>query len=288
VASALFRRIYGQSQDKGWLARAYAALEKEYAFWMALRCAPNGLNRYGQHATPRMVDAFEDNFEVGERLHLFPVEHSARLRALAHAMAEAESGWDFTPRFEQRCEEFTPIDLNSLLYLLETNAAWFCGELGTGQAGLWQERAGRRQELINRFCWNEARGFYYDYDFAGQRQSPVESAAAYFALWAGAASAGQAARLVENLPLLERAYGVVTCAPGARRGEQKSQRPQRPFLLLSVVPGIEQAGQGREPGLQSLALGPIPVDIDADQEGVGEGGFDIPIVGHDHLRIEVE
>jgi len=35
--------------------------------------------------------------------------------------AEAESGWNFNPRFDGRCEDFCPVDLNSNLYIYETN-----------------------------------------------------------------------------------------------------------------------------------------------------------------------
>lgn len=34
-------------------------------------------------------------------------------------MAEAESGWDMTPRFNRLALEFLPVDLNTLLYKYE-------------------------------------------------------------------------------------------------------------------------------------------------------------------------
>lgn len=40
-----------------------------------------------------------------------------------HLLAEAESGWDFTRRFNARCESIAPVDLNCLLYLSEKTIA---------------------------------------------------------------------------------------------------------------------------------------------------------------------
>ena len=40
-----------------------------------------------------------------------------------HDLAEAESGWDMTPRFDRRALNFLPVDLNALLYKYETDFA---------------------------------------------------------------------------------------------------------------------------------------------------------------------
>lgn len=38
-----------------------------------------------------------------------------------HLTAEYESGWDMTSRFDERCLDFLPIDLNSLLFKYESD-----------------------------------------------------------------------------------------------------------------------------------------------------------------------
>ena len=40
-----------------------------------------------------------------------------------HDLAEAESGWDMTPRFDRRALNFLPVDLNALLYKYEVDFA---------------------------------------------------------------------------------------------------------------------------------------------------------------------
>jgi alpha,alpha-trehalase len=221
VASALVRAIYDRTHDRTWLAQAHATLCKEHAFWMALRRSANGLNHYGHHAIPKMVDNFY--WVIHHRVRNIPADPTERMIFLAHYMGEAESGWDFSPRFEQRCADFNAVDLNSLLFMHEANAAYFCDELGNGQGDLWRARARRRQSLVQRYCWDEASGFFYDYDVANDRRSPVLSAAAYFTLWSGLADPDQAARLVHNLPLLEQPFGLVACAPGPRPQQQVYQ-----------------------------------------------------------------
>ncbi|NJM07640.1 alpha,alpha-trehalase [Candidatus Gracilibacteria bacterium] len=149
----------------------------------------------------------------------FPTKITARKVMLAHAMAEAESGWDFTPRFAGRCADFAAIDLNSLLYLHEMNAAFFCDELGNGAGDVWRARANSRRALVDRCCWDERRGVFVDYDAAREQPSPVISIATVYPLWAGLASAAQAARVVEQLSQLELEYGLTVCAAATPRAQ---------------------------------------------------------------------
>ena len=135
-ASLMVRQLYLSTHDKSWLAHAVQILEKEYAFWMTQRIAPNGLNRYGHHAS----DAYLLNFysAIAARLNVDANDQATsrnqRLEAGAHWLAEAESGWDFNPRYNQRCMDFNPIDLNANLYLYEENFAYFYKQLGLPHA----------------------------------------------------------------------------------------------------------------------------------------------------------
>lgn len=221
VASALVRAIYKHTHDKTWLSHASSILAKEHAFWMSMRRGPHGLNHYAHHGNPKDVEYFYE--VIHERLGNIPEDKTERMIFLTHSMAEAESGWDFTPRFNYQCANFYPVDLNSLLYMHESNAAWFCEELGNGKASLWRERATYRRELMDRYCWNDQNGFYYDYNFSNNQPSPVASAAAFFALWSGLPSVAQAEKMVHNLPLLEYNFGMVACQPGPRPPGQHFQ-----------------------------------------------------------------
>ena len=56
--------------------------------------------------------------------------------------------------------------------------------------------------------WDERQGLYRAYNFEQQRQSPNLFITTFYPLWAGIASAEQAARVAGNLPVFERAWGL--------------------------------------------------------------------------------
>jgi alpha,alpha-trehalase len=240
VSAALFADIYAHSKDKAWLRRAYAALVKEYAFWNALRRAPNGLASAGNHADPVTLAGFYE--VIRHRLRDIPEEPIARLAYLRHKMAECEV-WDFTPRFYQRAADFNPVDTNGILHLFETIAGDFARELGLpAEEAAWRERAARRRELADRYLWDEGRGYYFDYDWANGRPGGVVSSAPYFALWGGLCSEAQAAALARNLPLVEREHGVISCAEGSNTSPNQYQwdspngwPPQQTAAILGLL-----------------------------------------------------
>ncbi|MEZ5415616.1 MAG: trehalase family glycosidase [Opitutaceae bacterium] len=221
VSAVLFEDIFRHTGDLAWLQRAYATLNKEYAFWMAMRLAPNELNTCGTNADPITLANFYD--VISHRLVDIPTDPVARMQYLRHKMAECEV-WDFNPRFDQHAANFNPVDTNAILYQFETIAGDFARTLGLlAEESVWRERAAHRRTLIDRYLWNAAKGFYFDYDWAHGRQGPVVSAAPYFALWAGVCSDDQAAALAQNLPLVERAHGLMTCAEGSNTSKNTYQ-----------------------------------------------------------------
>ena len=142
--SMMVDRIYRLTVDKQWLADAYETLKEEYGFWMRERLTPTGLNRYGSSASDALVDEFlvtggkrlgTDLFDKGytpERLHKLGLDF----------VAEAESGWDFNPRYDRRCTDFCPLDLNANLFMYEVNFARFAQELGrTDEIREWIAKA---------------------------------------------------------------------------------------------------------------------------------------------------
>jgi alpha,alpha-trehalase len=243
VASLLFRAVYEHDGDTSWLARAYRACEREYAFWMANRCFPGGLNHYGQHLPA--AELLQVSPGSGGRVVNAPSDYVDRVLFDAHHYAECESGWDFCPRFDSRCMDYAPVDLNSLLYAYEINQAWFCSQLGLPGSETWQARAARRKALMDRLCWQASEGFYYDYDMKHQRPAPVRSAAAYFTLWCGVASQEQAAQMAAALARLEAPFGLDTCQPGPRPPGQVYQwdTPNAwPPLQFAAIAGLLRYG----------------------------------------------
>lgn len=243
VSAMLCRDVFTHTQDREWLAEALPILAREYTFWMTLRMAPNGLNRAYTHADPATVDHFGEL--IAPRLKDIPSEPIARQRYLHHKMAECEV-WDFTPRFDQRCTDFNPVDTNAALYHFEITLAELHGELGqTEEVALWLKRAAARRELVDRYLWDDEQGFYFDYDWANGRRGPVVSAAAWLAMWSGLCSDEQAARMVANLPLLERDHGLITCQEGSNTSANTYQwdAPNAwPPMQAVAIMGLDRYG----------------------------------------------
>lgn len=115
-------------------------------------------------------------------------------------LAECESGWDMTTRFYGNCLSYTPIDLNCLLHMYESDIAKAYDILHQPDtAEVWRGKAALRAQTINDELWSERKGFYFDLDYVAGAHSDIWSLASYYALWSGVASNHQAARLVENL-----------------------------------------------------------------------------------------
>jgi alpha,alpha-trehalase len=129
-----------------------------------------------------------------------------------HNAAEAESGWDMTPRFYDRCLDFLPIDLNCLLFQYERDFVWMSEILGDyDDSKKWHMLLEQRRQNIYDLMWDEEKSFFYDYDFRHQTRSKFTSLAGFFSLWSELASPNQAALIVKNrLPEFETQYGLVT------------------------------------------------------------------------------
>ena len=212
-SSMMVRSVYETTGDKQWLAQAYTTLEKEHTFWMTQRLAPNGLNRYGHCATDEELVGFYG--AISGRLRTDRSETvktlADTLKASAHWLAEAESGWDFNPRYSQRCMDFNPVDLNALLYVFERNMAWFSKELGNGRTAEWDSLADNRKSLIQKYCFNPEDGLFHDYDFVNECWSKVLSGGVFNLMYAGIMTKKQAAAMVKALPRLEMEHGVAAC-----------------------------------------------------------------------------
>lgn len=128
-----------------------------------------------------------------------------------HDLAEAESGWDMTPRFGRKALNYLPVDLNALLYKYEMDFAK-AAQLrnDTQSAKVWQKCAEIRRNTMNSLMWNEMKDLYYDYDFSREKRGTVSSLAAFYTMWAGLASKEQAGKLVKTLKKFEEDGGLAT------------------------------------------------------------------------------
>jgi glycogen debranching enzyme len=104
------------------------------------------------------------------------------------------SGMDNTPRNGNGW-----VDMSCQMVIQYNNLAAMSDELGLhAKAAAFRAEARAIAGRINRWCWNEADGFYYDVDNGG-RQFRVKTAGGFWPLVAGVASASQAERLVAHL-----------------------------------------------------------------------------------------
>ena len=190
-------------------------LLKEHAFWNAggdsLRpgeaharcvCLADGsvLNRYwDERDTPR-EEAYREDIETARASGRPAHEVYRDLRA------GAESGWDFSSRWLDESEQLSsirttriiPVDLNSLLYKLESQIARLSAAKGLDDhARAFAQRAEARLTAIDRYLWNEREGAYFDYDWTLGKQRPNLTAATLTPLFVHAASEAQAARVAD-------------------------------------------------------------------------------------------
>lgn len=186
------------------------ALEKEYAFWMngneqlnkrniavnhvVLMSNGTVLNRYwDNYDTPR-PESFREDAELA---HDYP--HPEIL--YRHLRAGAASGWDYSCRWFKDVNDFKtihtteiiPVDLNCLLYNLETTIAEAAVLKNDAvKANEYEQKAAQRKQAIHQYCWNESLQFFTDYDFIVDEQAPIKTLAASSALFFNIATQAQA------------------------------------------------------------------------------------------------
>ncbi|WP_431274546.1 alpha,alpha-trehalase TreF [Variovorax ureilyticus] len=233
-------------------------LRKEHAFWMAgadgtaegqasrraVRLADGALlNRYwDDRDTPREESWIED-VTTAKSCRRDPADIYRNIRAAC------ESGWDFSTRWlrapqahdEQRsCEhvrarsapslasicttDILPVDLNALLYGLETKIAALSKQSGDATtAAAFAEKAEARKAAMTALFWDDGQGAYFDYDWRlGQRRDCL-TAACVTPLFVGAAEPAHAQALattVANRMLAPGGLSTTECA-----SDQQWDRP---------------------------------------------------------------
>jgi len=192
----------------------------EYRFWMKGRSKvtrqkhkafarviqmPNGMlmNRYyDNRATPRPESLQEDTFTAGSAL-----DREAD-RLYLHLRAGAESGWDFSSRWFMdpkdirtiHTADIIPVDLNCLLYQLETTIVEAYQFLRQPLlARPFQVTSQRRAKAINEYCWDEKEQFYTDYNFHHETSMGQPTLAALYPLYAKIASSKQAQTVANRI-----------------------------------------------------------------------------------------
>lgn len=203
--SEMVKDVYEVVGDKEWLSSCYKNLCTEYRFWQTERMSDCGLNRYsGYYPDTEFLCS-----RLCARFNMDMPKDKAVIEEYAKAFhSGCESGWDFSSRTGLKQHLFAWLCLNSLLYGVENNMAYFSKELLNGEDEVWERRAEERKALMNRLMWNESLGAFCDYNFAKKSTSDFISLAMLYPLFVGLADEKQAARTMENLAKIELRYGL--------------------------------------------------------------------------------
>lgn len=194
--------VYPEDINEKWMSQCVnAALYEYHNVWLAndkrnaYRITPTGLSRYWD-------------------IHID-----------ADIFAEYESGWDTTSRFNGKCMETNPIDLNSQLYLYEKFFAWWYEKhKDTKNKKYWERAMEKRVELIKKYSWDEKRKLYVDYNFVSKKKSNFVSAASFFPFFAGYPDQKTAkASLPKLLTILEKQGGIAITEEVSKNASIRNQ-----------------------------------------------------------------
>lgn len=225
LTSFIFDVYDTYGKDREWLEQHIAVAHDEYATVWLGTAKPNwravymGLSRY---------------FDIN----------------MLNDLAEAESGWDMTPRFSRRALNYLPVDLNALLYKYESDFSRAAKILGQDhEAGVWLSRAHARKQMMEDLMWSPSRGFYYDYNFVKERRGNISSLAGFFPLWAGMLDDRKAKKLISALGRFENKGGLSTTdnqpvsqlVPGSLPTQWAYPNGWAPLEYL-VIQGLERHG----------------------------------------------
>jgi len=227
---SLMVKLLAEVSGKEILPKYLSQLEKEYRFWMKdaksldeenlfshhLVRMPDGqlLNRYWDENNTARPESFRDDVELAHRSDQQP---STLFR---HLRAAAESGWDFSSRWFKDGNSFTtihtteiiPVDLNCLLLNLERTIAEAYQLSGNPEGSRqYQSMAERRRAAIQKYCWNDERGFYFDFDFVQGKQKEAMTLAGVFPLFVNIVTDEQANNVASHIQeKFLKAGGVVS------------------------------------------------------------------------------
>jgi alpha,alpha-trehalase len=166
---------------------------------------PNGMimNRYYDNKNTPRPESYKEDVETAHG------KNGVELNALyLHLRAGAESGWDFSSRwFDDPADiktihttDIIPVDLNCLLYQLETTIAEaYRYMLQPLLAKKFLTAAERREKAINQYCWSDEKQFFVDYNFKKSAPTKHLTLAGVFPLYAKIASSQQAEAVAKRI-----------------------------------------------------------------------------------------
>lgn len=198
-------------------ARYLDQMEREYEFWMSggeegsdpgtatrrvVNIAGGLLNRYWDESDRPRQESHAEDLQLARESGVEPSHLYRNIRAAC------ESGWDFSSRWLAdgrslatiRTTDLLPVDLNAIIFHLESTLAEFCFRAGRlDDADFYRSRAESRLRLLRERFFDDSSGFFVDLELPDLQPTGVLSLAGAFPLFLGIATREQAESVCRRL-----------------------------------------------------------------------------------------
>jgi alpha,alpha-trehalase len=235
-------------------------LKTEYAFWMEgeKELAAGGahrrvvaledgslLNRYWDDSDAPRDESYREDVAQAQATPREPRQTYREIRAATESGCDFSSRWFADSRTLAAIDttEVIPIDLNSLLFGLESAIRAGCDRVGNHDCvEEYAFRATARRTAIDRYLWDQSRGAFLDYRWTLKQRVDGVSAATLYPLFTQVASEAQAAgiaRAVERELLKTGGIVATTLDTGQQWDAPNGWAP----LQWIAVAGLTQYGR---------------------------------------------
>ena len=236
------------------------SLEKEYNYWIKANIdnllsvgADNGVVKINQYLVNRYWDERVTPRQESYREDVETAEKSLSNKELTYKnlRSGAASGWDFSSRWFAdgksintiQTTSIIPVDLNSLLYHLEMMISkTYLAKADIEKAKDYARKAKNRKAFIDKYCWNKADGFYYDYNFKTGQQEKIPTLAALYPLFFNLSKSKQAEKVALKVKSNFLQLGGVTTTLN-RTGQQWDAPNGWAPLQWITIQGLENYKQ---------------------------------------------
>lgn len=195
------------TNDTSILQRVLPLAETELAWWANNRTievtSPYTnqsymLARYSVNNTaPRPESYLTDYLTANDPTYGTPLTQQEAEALYGELASGAESGWDFTARFEMvpqygdpglrtyNIRNTIPVCLNSILYRAHTLLAELYGDSNSTAATTHRQTAANIRAAILDLMWDAGKLAFYDFNITSKARNSFFSVATYYPVWAG-------------------------------------------------------------------------------------------------------
>jgi len=207
----LMVELLAEEKGENILLQYLPQIEKEYAFWMdgeeTLNAAGDAYRRVVKLHDGSILNRYWDDKDeprpeaYAEDRHMAKEAGGTAGIVYRHIRAAAESGWDFSSRWFKDGQKMTtiqttdliPVDLNCLLlHVEETLLKIYTLQKIPALIEAFRQKKLDRKKAIQQYCWNESKGFYFDYNFKDSATPDRFTLAALYPLFFSVADSEQA------------------------------------------------------------------------------------------------